>query len=73
MIITETDITFNGVPLEHLSTRDMLHFAKFMHINVDGTENDRQSLFALIDNAFLKMKNKNIFDSCAFQRECSDA
>lgn len=41
----------------------MLHFAKFMHINVDGTENDRQSLFALIDNAFLKMKNKNIFDS----------
>ena len=63
MIITETEITFNGVPLEHLSTEDMLHFAKFMHIDVGGTESDRQSLFALIDNAFLRLKNKQIIDS----------
>ena len=38
MIITETDITFNGIPLERLSTEDMLHFAKFMHIDVPKVE-----------------------------------
>ena len=60
MIITETDITYNGIPLEHLSTADMVQFAKYMHIDISGSENDRQSLFALIDNAFLRMKNKHI-------------
>ena len=60
MIITETDITYNGVPLEHLSTADMVQFANHMRIDISGSENDRQSLFALIDNAFLRIKNKHI-------------
>lgn len=62
MIITETDITYNGVPLENLSTEDMVHFANYMHIDISGSENDRQNLFALISNAFLRMKTKHIYN-----------
>ena len=62
MIIEETDITFNGVPLENLSTEDMLHFAKFIKADLDNITCDRQSLFATIFDCFLKRKYKHITD-----------
>lgn len=57
-----TGITLNGVPLEKLSKRDMIHLAEITDISLDCDLNDRKSVIALIDNGFLRIKNRNIVD-----------
>ena len=58
----ETGISLNGVPLEKLSKEDMIHFAEIKEIRLDCDLNDRKSMIALIDNGFLRFKNKDIID-----------
>lgn len=62
MIIEETNITFNGVPLEHLGTQDMLHFAKYINADLENIKLDRQSLFATIQDCFLRRKERHVVD-----------
>ena len=59
----ETGITLNGVPLERLGKNDMLHLAELMNINLECDLDDRMSVIALIDNGFLRIKNRNIVDA----------
>ena len=59
----ETGITLNGVPLERLEKNDMLHLAELMNINLECDLDDRMSVIALIDNGFLRIKNRNIVDA----------
>ena len=58
----ETGISLNGVPLEKLSKEDMIHLAEIKEIRLDCDLNDRKSMIALIDNGFLRIKNKDIID-----------
>lgn len=62
MVIAETGITFNGIPIEFLTIKDLQYFANFMHIKMDCDQDDRESMIAIIDNAFLRIKNKNVTD-----------
>ena len=59
---TETGITFNGIPIEFLTIDDLLYFANFMNINLDCDHNDKESIIAIIDNAFLRIKDRNVTD-----------
>ena len=58
----ETGISLNGVPLEKLAQKDMIHLAETADIVLDCDLNDRKSVIALIDNGFLRIKKKNIVD-----------
>ena len=59
---TETGITFNGIPIEYLANQDLIYLANKMKIDIDCDYNDRESILALIDNAFLRMKDREIID-----------
>ena len=62
----ETGISLNGVPLEKLSKEDMIHLAEMKEIRLDCDLNDRRSMIALIDNGFLRIKDKDIIDEYYF-------
>lgn len=62
MSITETGITFNGIPIEYLTVNDLIYFAEYMNINLDCGLDDRESIIAIIDNAFLRIKNRDVVD-----------
>lgn len=62
----ETGISLNGVPLEKLSKEDMIHLAEIKEIRLDCDLNDRRSMIALIDNGFLRIKDKDIIDEYYF-------
>lgn len=62
----ETGISLNGVPLEKLSKEDMIHLAEIKEIRLDCDLNDRKSMIALIDNGFLRIKDKDIIDEYYF-------
>ena len=62
----ETGISLNGVPLEKLSKEDMIHLAEIKEIRLDCDLNDRKSMIALIDNGFLRIKDKAVIDEYYF-------
>lgn len=62
MHIAETGITFNGIPIEYLTVEDLHYFANFMNIEIDCNPDDRESIIAIIDNAFLRIKDRNVVD-----------
>ena len=68
MVHAETGITFNGIPIEYLTIDDLLYFAHYMNIPIDCDPSDKESIIALIDNAFLRMKDKHIVDPYELNR-----
>ena len=66
MPISETGITFNGIPIEYLTNKDLIYLANKMKIEIDCDYNDRESILALIDNAFLRMRDREIIDPYSF-------